>query len=69
MINTRAGAIGVGMAILLALAGLVLTGLLLDYNVKLATGGDPILRPVCEKVGPRFGCEEALTSTWARFPF
>ena len=39
MINTRAGAVGVGLAILLALAGLALTGLLLDYHVKLATGG------------------------------
>lgn len=75
MINTRAGSIGLFLVILLALAGLALSGLLLDYHAKLATGGAPLAGRLCE-TGPRFGefspsysCESALTSKWGRFPF
>lgn len=67
MMNTRMGAIGVGLAILLSLCGMTLTALLLDYHVETSAGDQPLVQPWCER--GQFSCTEALDSSWARVPF
>lgn len=67
--NTRAGATGVAIAVLLSLAGLAVSGvLLLDHHVAHEVGAKAASAGLC-KFGERFSCDEVISSRWGRFPF
>ncbi len=56
--------IGVFLAAILALSGLVISAVLLDYHLVIETGGDPFLGGLCKDVAGISTCDEALTSRW-----
>lgn len=67
MNNTRAGAVGVAVAVLLSLAGVVTSVWLLNKHVDLAVGHTGVSDPLCKDDG-RWDCDAVLTSEWAYFP-
>lgn len=51
------------LAILLALAGMVLSGILLQHHVVARIGGDPLLSAVCNAAST-FSCDEVIASKY-----
>ncbi len=58
--------IGVVFAALLALAGLAVSGVLLQHHIVVEIGGDPVLGGLCKDVGGQSSCDAALRSAWGK---
>src|SRR5690606_20599211 len=56
--------IGVFLAAILALSGLVISGILIQHHLVMEIGGDPVLGGLCRDVAGRSTCDEALASRW-----
>lgn len=53
------------LAVLLAVAGMVVSGILLQHHVVAQIGGDPVLGGVCE-AARSFSCDEVIASEWGK---
>lgn len=58
--------IGIALAALCALGGLAICVVLLQHHIVVEIGGDPILGGLCEDVGGKSSCDEALQSRWGK---
>jgi protein-disulfide isomerase len=64
MRQSGAAKLGVFLAAILALSGLVISGILLQHHLVMSIGGDPLLGGVCKDVSGKSTCDEALASWW-----
>lgn len=56
------------LAVLIALAGAILSGILLQHHVVARIGGDPMLSAACEAAAT-FSCDEVIASKWGKLEF
>lgn len=52
-------------AVLLAIAGMAISGVLLQHHVVAAIGGDPLLQAACEPTATA-SCDDVIASKWGR---
>jgi len=58
--------LGLALALLLSVAGLVVSGILLQHHLVVEVGGDPLFNNICE-VTENTSCDEVLASEWGEF--
>jgi len=65
IVSKRRSGVLVFLAILLSLAGMIVSGILLQHHVVAQIGGDPLLGGVCEATA-KFSCDEVIASEWGK---